>query len=222
MPEALTQSIQDYLKNIYELSADGQPASTNELAEKLGIKPASITGMIQRLANTSPPLVHYQKHQGVTLTPDGLRAALAVIRRHRLLETYLVESLGYSWDEVHSEAERLEHVISDEFEARIANVLGHPTRDPHGELIPTADLTMPEEKSTPLSSLQAGRTAVIQTIKAAETDLLRYLESLGLVPGARIEIIGLSPFDRNTTIQVGEKAVVIGSNITNKIFVERQ
>lgn len=222
MTEMLTRSIQDYLKTIYDLSADGKPASTNELAERLGIKPASITGMIQRLARDNPPLVHYQKHQGVTLTPEGRRAALKVIRRHRLLETYLVESLGYAWDEVHSEADRLEHAISEEFEARIANVLGHPTRDPHGELIPTADLVMPVENSTPLSSLQPNQTAVIQMIRNADTDLLRYLENLGLVPGAQIEVTKFSPFDRNTTIKVGGKTAVIGANITNRIFIEKQ
>src|SRR3989337_802919 len=140
MEQTLTISTQDYLKNIYELTESGESASTNALAQKLNIKPASVTGMVQKLASAKPALVEYQKHQGVTLTKEGKKAALEVIRHHRLLEAWLVQTLGYSWDEVHSEAERLEHVISEQFEARIATALGNPVRGPHGELIPTAEL----------------------------------------------------------------------------------
>ncbi len=220
MGETLTQSIQDYLKHIYDLSADGAPASTNDLAARLGVAPASVTGMIQRLAGVTPPLVRYQKHQGVTLTPKGERAALEVIRHHRLLEAWLMQTLGYSWDEVHAEAERLEHVISEDFERRIAAAMGHPVRDPHGELIPTADLQMPYDDTTPLSALRPNQTARIQCVKAADTDLLRHLESLGLIPGVQIEVMDYSPFDHNLTIKVGLKSTVLGLNITSKIFVE--
>ncbi len=220
MSETLTQSIQDYLKHIYDLSADGAPASTNDLAARLGISPASVTGMIQRLASVTPPLVRYQKHQGVTLTPDGERAALEVIRHHRLLEAWLVQTLGYSWDEVHEEAERLEHVISEDFERRIAAAMGHPLRDPHGELIPTADLKMPLDDTTPLSTLRPNQTARIQCVKSPDTDLLRHLEDLGLVPGAQIEVMDYSPFDHNLTIKIGLKSTVLGFNITSKIYVE--
>src|SRR4026207_1079142 len=143
MEPTLTISIQDYLKNIYELTESGESASTNALATKLKIKPASVTGMVQKLASSKPALVEYQKHQGVTLTKEGRKAALEVIRHHRLIETWLVQTLGYSWDEVHEEAERLEHVISEDFERRIAAALGHPMRDPHGQLIPTGDLKNP-------------------------------------------------------------------------------
>ncbi len=152
MQQSLTVSIQDYLKTIYELTENGKSASTNALAKKLDIKPASVTGMIQKLASSKPALVEYQKHQGVTLTKEGRKAALEVIRHHRLLEAWLVQTLGYSWDEVHEEAERLEHVISENFESRIAAAMGNPARDPHGELIPTADLKMPLDKSTLLSA----------------------------------------------------------------------
>ncbi|MEN9563300.1 MAG: hypothetical protein RIR73_1544, partial [Chloroflexota bacterium] len=154
MKPIASRSTQDYLKRIYTLTKDGSPASTNDLARELNIKPASVTGMIQKLAAEKPALVEYQKHQGVTLTSAGKRAALEVIRHHRLIETWLVQTLGYSWDEVHEEAERLEHVISEDFERRIAAAMGHPTRDPHGELIPTEDLKMPVDSSTPLSSLR--------------------------------------------------------------------
>ena len=220
MQPTLTISIQDYLKNNYELTENGEAASTNALARKLNISAPSVTGMIQKLASSKPALVEYQKHQGVTLTREGKKAALEVIRHHRLLEAWLVQTLGYSWDEVHEEAERLEHVISEDFERRIAAAMGNPLRDPHGELIPTADLKMPFDDSTPLSALRPGQTATIQRVKASDTELLRYLEELGLVPGARIEVKEHSPFDHNLTIKVGRKTVVLGLNITNKIFVE--
>ncbi len=220
MEQTLTISIQDYLKNIYELTENGQNASTNALAQKLNIKPASVTGMVQKLASAKPALVEYQKHQGVTLTKHGKKAALEVIRHHRLLEAWLVQTLGYSWDEVHEEAERLEHVISEDFERRIAAAMGHPIRDPHGELIPTEDLKMPLDNSAPLSSLRPDQTARIKSVKAADTALLRYLNELGLVPGTQIEIKDYSPFDHNLTLKVGRKSFVLGLNITGKIFVE--
>ena len=220
MEHTLTISIQDYLKNIYELTEDGENASTNALASKLNVKPASVTGMVQKLASAKPALVEYQKHQGVTLTKDGRKAALELIRHHRLIETWLVQTLGYSWAEVHEEAERLEHVISEDFERRIAAAMGHPMRDPHGELISTADLKMPLDNTTPLSALRPNQTRTIQCVKAADTELLRYLESSGLVPGAEIEIKEYSPFDHNLTVKVGRKVTVLGLNITSKIFIE--
>lgn len=220
MEQSLTISIQDYLKNIYELTENGESASTNALAKKLNISAPSVTGMVQKLALSKPPLVEYQKHQGVTLTKEGKRAALEVIRHHRLLEAWLVQTLGYSWDEVHEEAERLEHVISEDFERRIAAAMGHPTRDPHGELIPSADLKMPLDESTPLSSLRQKQKATITRVDGSDPDLLRYLEGLGLVPGADIEITDHSPFDHNLTVKVGRKPLVLGLSITSKIFVE--
>ena len=220
MQPSLTISIQDYLKNIYELTEDGESASTNALAAKLKVSAPSVTGMSQKLASSKPPLVEYHKHQGVTLTKEGKKAALEVIRHHRLLEAWLVQTLGYSWDEVHEEAEKLEHVISEGFERRIAAAMGHPLRDPHGELIPTADLRMPLEDSTPLSALRPTQKGIVRRVKAADTELLRYLESLGLVPGVEIEVKEYSQFDHNLTVKVGRKTAVLGLNITNKIFIE--
>ena len=220
MEQTLTISIQDYLKNIYELTEDGAVASTTALAKKLKISAPSVTGMVQKLASAKPALVEYQKHQGVTLTKDGKKAALEVIRHHRLLEAWLVQTLGYAWDEVHAEAERLEHVISEDFERRIAAAMGHPIRDPHGEPIPTADLKMPLFDSTPLSSLRPNQTATIQRVKSADPDLLRYLDELGLIPGAQLEVKDYSPYDHNLTVKVGRKTTVLGLNITNKIFIE--
>lgn len=220
MEQTLTISIQDYLKNIYELTENGESASTNALARKLNISAPSVTGMIQKLATAKPALVEYQKHQGVTLTKQGRKAALEVIRHHRLLEAWLVQTLGYSWDEVHEEAERLEHVISEDFERRIAAAMGHPVRDPHGEPIPTADLKMPFYDSTPLSALRPGQITTVKRVKSPDPELLRYLEGLGLVPGAQIEVKDYSHFDHNLTIKVGRKSFVLGLNITSKIYVE--
>lgn len=220
MEPTLTISIQDYLKNIYELTENGESASTNALAKKLKISAPSVTGMIQKLASARPALVEYQKHQGVTLTKEGKKAALEVIRHHRLLEAWLVQTLGYSWDEVHEEAERLEHVISEDFERRIAAAMGHPARDPHGELIPTEDLKMPSDESTLLSTLRPNQTATIKRVDASDKRLLRYLEELGLLPGVQIGVKDYSPFDHNLTIKVGRRSFVLGLNITSKIYVE--
>lgn len=220
MEQSLTVSIQDYLKNIYELTENGEAASTNTLAKRLNVSAPSVTGMVQKLASARPALVAYKKHQGVTLTGECKKAALEVIRHHRLLETWLVQTLGYSWDEVHEEAERLEHVISEEFEQRIAAAMGHPLRDPHGELIPTADLKMPPEESTPLSALRPKQTAKVMRVKNADAKILRHLENLGLVPGAQIKITDYSSFDHNLTVRVGAQTHVLGLSITGKIFIE--
>lgn len=220
MEHTLTISVQDYLKHIYELTQNGKNASTNALAKKLDVKPASVTVMVQKLALSRPALVEYQKHQGVTLTEEGRKAALEVIRHHRLVETWLMRTLGYSWDEVHEDAERLEHVISEDFERRIAAVMGHPVRDPHGEFIPTAELTMPPDDSVPLSALRPNQTAILQCVRGADAELLRHLESLGLVPGVHLEVLEYSPFDHNLMVKAGSKSAVLGLNVTHKIFVE--
>jgi DtxR family Mn-dependent transcriptional regulator len=220
MMETVTQSIQDYLKHIYELNENGAAASTNDLAGRLNVAPASVTGMLQKLASSHPPLVVYKKHQGAMLTKNGEKAALEVIRHHRLLETWLVQTLGYSWDEVHEEAERLEHVISEDLEQRIAAALGNPVRDPHGELIPTEDLSMPTDDSTPLASLRPTQKATIRRVNAQNPNLLRHLDSLGLTPGIQIEVTDYSSFDNNLTVKAQDKITVVGLNITTKIFVE--
>lgn len=219
MNDTLTQSIQDYLKEIYDLNLAGSPASTTDLAARLGIAPASVTGMLQRLAGAPHPLIKYRKHQGVTLTAEGERAALEVIRHHRLLETYLVRALGYSWDEVHEEANRLEHVISEDFERRIALALGDPQRDPHGDPIPSADLTMPEDRTRPLSSLRPGEQGIVERVGGEEPGFLRHLEQVGLIPGARLVIQGYSEFDGNLTIKIGQRVAVVGIPISSQVFV---
>ena len=221
MEHPLTPSTEDYLKYIYDLTRNGESASTNALAARLEIKPASVTGMLQRLAAENPALVEYLKHQGVTLTPAGEHAALDVIRRHRLLETWLVKTLGYSWDEVHKEACRLEHVISEEFEKRVAAALGNPTRDPHGDPIPASDLSMPVEHSLPLASLRKGQSGVIRRVNGQHPAFLRHLQDLGLVPGAQVTVQSYSEFDSNLTLEIdGRAACVVGPAITQQVFVE--
>ena len=223
MPEFMTQSIQDYLKHIYELNENSGSASTNDLAARLNIAPASVTGMLQKLASSKPPLVLYKKHQGVTLTKNGEKAALEVIRHHRLLETFLVSTLGYTWDEVHREADKLEHVISEDFEARMAAALGHPTRDPHGELIPSADLVMPVDESCPLASLRTDETATVRRVSDDDPALLRHLREIGVVPEVKIIVKKYSEFDGNLTLQVeGQKSnVVLGIAVTSHVFVDK-
>jgi DtxR family transcriptional regulator, Mn-dependent transcriptional regulator len=222
MPEPISNSIQDYLKIIYELTRNEKSASTNALAARLGIAPASVTGMMQKLSSITPALVSYRKHQGVTLTAAGERAALEVIRHHRLIEAWLVRALGYSWDEVHEEAEKLEHVISENFELRIAAALGDPERDPHGEPIPSAELVMPADNSIPLSSMQPEQEAALRRVDAQETEFLRYLEELGLIPGTHLKLLSVSPYDQVMRIHIkGQKqTVAIGPAITKRVFIE--
>jgi DtxR family Mn-dependent transcriptional regulator len=178
--------------------------------------------MVKKLSRIEPPLVEYQKHRGVALTPEGEKIALETIRHHRLLETFLHETLGFDWDMVHEEADRLEHVISEEFEERIAQALGDPTHDPHGDPIPTRELKMPSQTATRLRDLDAGQQAIIQRVPNTDPELLRYLGDHGIVPGACIEIVLCSTFDDNISIRVQNRAeaIVLGIRITRQVYVE--
>jgi DtxR family Mn-dependent transcriptional regulator len=222
MQPAITNAIEDYLKTIYELTATKERASTNQIAKALNVKPASVTGMIKKLSQITPPLVDYKKHYGVALTPRGEKIALETIRHHRLLETFLHETLGFDWDAVHAEADRLEHVISEEFEERISQALGDPTHDPHGDPIPTRDLEMPMQATTRLSELQPGQQAIIKRVRDTDPELLRYLSERSIIPGACVDILAYSTFDDNLTLLVQDRSVpeVLGIRITRQIFVE--
>lgn len=224
MRENLTQAIEDYLKTIYELEDGTGRASTSRIAARLGVKPASVTGMLQKMAQAEPPLVDYQKHHGVALTPAGKDVALEIIRHHRLLELFLQRALGYSWDEVHGEADRLEHVISEDLEERIAQALGNPARDPHGDPIPSRDFRLPPQSSLRLSELRPGQRAGVQRVDSADPDLLRYLSGLGLVPGSQVTILDYSAYDDNLQVQVQGQAepVVLGPRVTRQIYMEVQ
>ncbi len=222
MRDKLTHAVEDYLKTIYEITTTHPRASTKDIANILEVSPASVTGMLQKLALTDPPLIDYQKHKGALLTKEGEKIALKVLRHHRLLELFLHQILGYEWDEVHVEADRLEHVISEEFEERIAMALGDPEHDPHGDPIPTRDLTIPETSSTRLFDLRAGETATVQRARDTDSELLRYLSELGLVPNTRLTVLDYSPFDENLTIALTgqDQSIVLGPQITRQIFVE--
>jgi len=222
MGEGLSQAIQDYLKVIYALVSEHGRASTNAIAERMGVTPASVTGMLQKMAAADPPLVNYEKHRGVCLTKEGENAALEVIRHHRLLEQFLHQTLGFSWDEVHHEADRLEHVISEDLEERIAQTLGDPSHDPHGDPIPTRDFRMPERSTTRLSEMRAGGQARVQRVDNSDSELLRYLGGLGLTPGAEINVLEYSSFDENLRLHVAgrEEPVVVGERISRQIYVE--
>ena len=224
MPPNLTQSIEDYLKAIYELTIEENRASTTKLAACLKVTPASVTGMIKKLADKQPPLVEYQKHQGVLLTNEGMNIALKTIRQHRLIELFLHKILKYTWDEVDEEAHRLEHVISEKFEERIAEALGNPEYDPHGDPIPSKDLTLPATAATSLSELRPGQSVIVKRVRDTDPELLRYLRKMDIVPGSRLIIKDYSEFDGNIHLQVesSQKIVVLGSKVTNQIFVEIQ
>jgi DtxR family Mn-dependent transcriptional regulator len=209
--ESLTRSVEDYLKAIYRLSPQGRPASTSEIAHRLELSPASVSGMVKRLSEQG--LLEHVPYKGVQLTAEGRRAALRMLRRHRLIEAYLVAFLGYTWDTVHDEAERMEHAVSDALVERMAAVLGNPTVDPHGDPIPTPDGDIHEPASTPLSHVPAGATVEIQQVEEGQPERLRYIASMGLRPGVRVTVVDRQPFDGPITIEVGGRTHVIGSEL---------
>lgn len=215
------QAIEDYVKTIYALAQEESPVSTSRVAVARSVKPASATNMIQRLAKLK--LVDYEKHYGVTLTEAGEKLALEVIRHHRLLELYLMEVLGFSWDEVHEQADILEHVISEKLEERIAAVLNHPEFDPHGDPIPAADGTMAVTTTTALSEVAAGKRAkVARVLDDSDSALLRYLAELRLVPGATVLMVEVAPFFGPLSIEVDGMPHVIGRNLAELILVEKE
>lgn len=217
-----SESVEDYLKAIYQLQEEqaGEPVSTTSLAARLGVASASVTGMLKRLASADPCLVVYRPYAGVTLSPEGTRAALEIIRHHRLIESYLNQVLGYSWDEVHAEADRLEHHISEAMEERLAEALGHPLVDPHGDPIPDREgnLLMPE--TVPLAEWPVDRAAIVQRITGQEPEVLRYLAVLGLVPGTVVVVRGQAPFGGPVTAAVeGREAVALSRELAGKILL---
>jgi DtxR family Mn-dependent transcriptional regulator len=209
--DTLTRSVEDYLKAIYQLSPEGRPASTSEIAHLLALSPPSVTGMVKRLSEHG--LLEHVPYRGVQLTDEGRRAALRMVRRHRLIEAYLVEFLGYSWDTVHEEAERLEHAVSDTMVERMATALGHPEVDPHGDPIPSADGIVQELSCTPLTDIAVGETVELHRVHESQPERLRYIASLGLKPGVQIKVIDRQPFDDLVTVEVGGQQHVIGREL---------
>jgi DtxR family transcriptional regulator, Mn-dependent transcriptional regulator len=209
--EPLTRSVEDYLKAIYHLSLKGAPAGTSDIAHQLDLSPPSVSGMIKRLAEQG--LLEHEPYKGVELTGAGRRLALRMVRRHRLLETYLVEFLGYDWDTVHEEAERLEHAVSDTLIERMAAALGNPRVDPHGDPIPGPDGTVVELVFTPLPEVEIGATVVIRRVDATQADRLRYLATLGLKPGTELTVLDRQPFHGPITISSGNQDHIVGHEL---------
>lgn len=213
------QAIEDYLKTIYALEQEESPVSTSRIAEARSVKPGSATSMIQRLDKLN--LVEYEKHYGVTLTETGNQIALEVIRHHRLVELYLIEALGFGWDEVHEQADILEHVISEKLEDRMAAALNYPSFDPHGDPIPSREGLLVEVETIALSALPENTIAVVSRVPGnVDGDFLRYIAQLGLVPGNEVIVLDRAPFDGPLTVEAGGQIQVVGYKIASAIWVE--
>jgi DtxR family Mn-dependent transcriptional regulator len=220
LPGALTAPVEDYLKAIYDIELAGGAAATNDIAQRLAIAPASVSGMVRRLAEQG--LLAYERYKGVRLTPPGRRAALRTIRRHRIIEAYLAQALGYPWDRVHEEAERLEHAASDELVDRMAAAIGDPVADPHGAPIPTRDGEVDERRLGTLAEVPAGAQARVVRVGDDDADLLRYLGELGIVPGVRVTVGDKAPFDGPITLTVGRARRTVGAGLARQVLVERE
>ncbi len=215
----LTEATEDYLKAIYSLEREQGKVLTTQLAQRLKVTPASTTGMLRKLSEMK--LVSYIKYQGVALTNSGRKIALEVIRHHRLLELYLNEVMGMPWDKVHLEAEKLEHAISEELEDRIDQLLGFPTKDPHGSPIPSKSGKVQKSASSNLADLKTGQHALIAEVDDENSELLRYAGDLGLFPGESVTVIAVAPFKGPLTLKLKEKEVVVGREAAEKILVSK-
>lgn len=212
----LSQAVEDYLKAIYKLQGESR-AATNDIAEVMSVSSASVTNMLKRL--TKMELVDHASYKGVRLTEAGTKVALEIIRHHRLLETYLKEIMGFSWSEMHAEAERLEHHISEEFEERIDEMLGYPTHDPHGHPIPTKDGHIADSATQTLADVEPGQRVVVHHVSDADSDLLEYLESAGLLPKSRVQVVEKQPFNGPITVAMDGTEQVIGREVATHVFV---
>src|SRR5262245_39380897 len=215
----LSQAAQDYLKAVYHLGRSGNAVNTNELAEALAVAPASVTGMLKRLSKDG--YLDYTPRQGAELTGKGLRVALEIIRHHRLLEKFFVDRLGMDWAQAHREAETLEHYISEELESLLDAAMGYPESDPQGSPIPTRAGKIRADSWLTLTEVEPGGEYIVRQIRHDDRELLRFIEKLGLVPGARLQLIELGPFDGPVTIRFGGNALYLGHKAASAIRVER-
>jgi DtxR family Mn-dependent transcriptional regulator len=222
MPQSgdLTVAVQDYAKAIYSLEERDGSASTNDLAALLDVRPASVSGMLRKLSALG--LVEHERYRGVRLTERGRRVALEVIRHHRLLELFLVENLGMTWDEVHAEAEVLEHALSEELEELIAAKLGHPTHDPHGDPIPSRELHVAASSAPALTELEPGESATFVQISDSDPAMLRFLGERGIVPGTGLELVERQPFDGPLFVRVGGETHALGAVLARAMRVRRE
>ena len=215
-----SEAVEDYAKAIYALQSrrGGEPVATNDLAERLGVTPASASSMAKRLAELG--LADHVPYGGTSLTPDGERLALEVLRHHRLLELYLAEHLGVPWDRVHEEAEQLEHVLSEYLESRIAAKLGNPTHDPHGDPIPSEALRIDERDTRALADMQAGESGRFIRVSDSDPEMLRYLGERGIAIGAGLEVLDRQPFGGPLTVRFGDDLHVLGGGLARAMRVE--
>lgn len=217
--QPLTRSVEDYLKAIYHLSLDGQPASTSAIAQALELAPPSVSGMIRRLSDLG--LLEHVPYRGVALTDQGRRAALRMVRRHRIIEAYLVARLGYTWDSVHEEAERLEHAVSDELIERMDHALGNPQFDPHGDPIPDVHGHVEEVSWIALSDVPVGERVEIHRVDTSHAERLRYLSEMGLTPGTIVKVSGRQPFDGPLTIEREGQTQIVGHELARLLLCVR-
>lgn len=210
-------AVEDYIKAIYQLHADGQVVTTTGLADSLQVSPASASNMVKKLA--AQKLVRHSPYRGVELTKAGEKLALKIVRHHRLIELFLQETLDLPWDRVHAEAEKIEHVLSEDLEDRIAQKLGNPVADPHGDPIPSKAGIMKQAEMPRLSDLEVGDYATIRRIGPQEPEQLRYLAGLGVKPNARVEILEQVPFGGPMRLRVGSAEHVLDERFTRRIWV---
>lgn len=214
-----SEAVENYAKAIYALEQrTGEPVTTNDLADRMDVTPASASSMVRKLADSG--LVEHLPYHGVQLTENGRLLALEVLRHHRLLELYLVEHLGVPWDRVHEEAEALEHVLSEDLEARIAAKLGNPTRDPHGDPIPTADLVIDETGAGSLADLAVGDGGRFVRVSDSDPEMLRYLSERGIDIGDDLEVLDRQPFAGPLTVRFGDALHVLGGDLAAAMRVE--
>lgn len=211
-----TPSVEDYLKAVYRLSAADRPASTSDIANLLDLSAPSVSGMLKRLSEQG--LLEHVPYKGAQLTAEGRRVALRTVRRHRMIESYLVGFLGYTWDAVHDEAERLEHTVSDTLIERMASALGHPSVDPHGDPIPDENGSVHEVPCTPLSGLPPGETVAIVRVAEHDPERLRYLATLGLRPGVVLTVLDCQPFEGPVTVLTSGESRVIGHTLADVLL----
>ncbi len=212
----LSRSVEDYLKTIYHLTEGGDVATTNSIAEQLAIAAPSVSGMIKRLAEQG--LLEHERYRGVSLTATGRREAIRMLRRHRLIESYLVERLGYTWDTVHDEAERLEHAVSDDLVNRMAAALGDPAVDPHGDPIPSVDGVITEQETRALPEVPSGETVTIVRVDTEVGEHLRWLADNGLVPGAVVSVVEQQPFSGPVIVRRGRTRQAIGRELAGHLL----
>ncbi len=222
LPASATESSDDYLKAILELSGDARrQVSAGDLAAALKISRASVTKMLQKLSAAKPPLVIYEKHHGVRLAEAGAGRALEIVRHHRLIETFLHEVLGYAWDEVHDEAERLEHFISERFEERVAAKLNYPQFDPHGHPIPNLDGTVAVTGSQTVAQMSVDTLGRVISVSDRDPEMLRYLGTHGVKPGAKLRLVDRLPFQGSYRVLIGSKKefVLLSESLAGAILV---